>query len=234
MKYKIGIIEDDIKIAELLKEHLEKYGFDTWVCQDFADVAEQVLTNNLKLILLDINLPCYDGFFWCKKIRQSSMIPIIFLSARSMDLDQIYAIECGGDDYLTKPFSYDIVTAKINAHLRRIYGEYALQDTEKLELEHVIVNADAQKLEYCGRTISLTKNEKDILAKLFRAYPNPIKRNELLQLLWDTDMFVEENTLNVNIGRARKRLRELNCPFEIKAIRNVGYVLEKVKDEENN
>lgn len=234
MKYKIGIIEDDVKIAELLKEHLEKYGFDIWVCQDFTNVAEQVLTNNLKLILLDINLPCYDGFFWCKKIRQSSMIPIIFLSARSMDLDQIYAIECGGDDYLTKPFSYDIVTAKINAHLRRIYGEYALQDTEKLELEHVIVNADAQKLEYCGRTISLTKNEKDILAKLFRAYPNPIKRNELLQLLWDTDMFVEENTLNVNIGRARKRLRELNCPFEIKAIRNVGYVLEKVKDEENS
>lgn len=93
MRYKIGIIEDDVKIAELLKERLEKYGFDTWVCQDFVDVAEQVLANDLKLILLDINLPCYDGYFWCKKIRQSSMIPIIFLSARSMDLDQIYAIE---------------------------------------------------------------------------------------------------------------------------------------------
>lgn len=234
MRYKIGIIEDDVKIAELLKEHLEKYGFDTWVCQDFADVSGQVLANNPKLILLDINLPCYDGFFWCKKIRRSSRIPIIFLSARSMDLDQIYAIECGGDDYLTKPFSYDIVTAKINAHLRRIYGEYSSQDTKKLELEHVIVNIDTQKLEYCGQTISLTKNEKDILARLFRAYPNPIKRNELLQLLWDTDMFVEENTLNVNIGRARKRLRELQCPLGIKALRNVGYVLEKVKDEKNN
>ena len=188
----------------------------------------------MQLVLLDINLPCYDGFFWCKKIRQNSTIPIIFLSARNMDLDQVYAIECGGDDYLTKPFSYDVVTAKINAHLRRIYGEYALQERKTVELEHVILNTETLKLEYSEHSISLTKNEKDILECLFRAYPNPVKRNELLQLLWDTDVFVEENTLNVNIGRARKRVRELKCPFEIKAIRNVGYVLEKIKDEEND
>lgn len=234
MKYKIGIIEDDNKIAELLKEHLEKYGFDVWVCDDFSNVAEQVLENNLKLILLDINLPSYDGFFWCKKIRQHSTIPIIFLSARNMDLDQIYAIECGGDDYLTKPFSYEVVTAKINAHLRRIYGEYAVQDTKKLELEQVTLHTEALKLEYQSQVIALTKNEKDILESLFRAYPGHVKRSELLQLLWDTDMFVEENTLNVNIGRARKRLRELDCPFEIKSIRNVGYIVEKMKDEENH
>lgn len=229
MRYKIGIVEDDIKIADLLKEHLEKYGFGIWVCNDFTDVAAQVLSNDLQLVLLDINLPCYDGFFWCKKIRQHSMIPVIFLSARNMDLDQVYAIECGGDDYLIKPFSYDVVTAKINAHLRRIYGEYALQERKTVELEQVILNTETLKLEYSGQTLSLSKNEKDILESLFRAYPQPVKRNELLHLLWDTDVFVEENTLNVNIGRARKRLRELSCPFEIKALRNVGYVLEKME-----
>lgn len=234
MQYKIGIVEDDIKIADLLREHLKKYGFEIWVCNDFTNVAEQVLSNNLHLVLLDINLPCYDGFFWCKKIRKHSMIPVIFLSARNMDLDQIYAIECGGDDYLTKPFSYDVVTAKINAHLRRIYGEYALQERKTIELDHVVLNTETLKLEYSEHMVPLTKNEKDILESLFRAYPTPVKRNELLQLLWDTDIFVEENTLNVNIGRARKRLRELKCPFEIKAIRNVGYVLEKIRDEEND
>lgn len=227
-------MEDDIKIADLLREHLKKYGFEIWVCNDFTNVAEQVLSNNLHLVLLDINLPCYDGFFWCKKIRQHSMIPVIFLSARNMDLDQIYAIECGGDDYLTKPFSYDVVTAKINAHLRRIYGEYALQERKTIEVDHVVINTETLKLEYFEHMVPLTKNEKDILESLFRAYPTPVKRNELLQLLWDTDVFVEENTLNVNIGRARKRLRELKCPFEIKAIRNVGYVLEKIRDEEND
>lgn len=234
MQYKIGIVEDDIKVAELLSEHLRKYGFEIWVCNDFTNVAEQVLNHQLQLVLLDINLPCYDGFFWCKKIRQHSMIPVIFLSARNMDLDQIYAMECGGDDYLTKPFSYDVVTAKINAHLRRIYGEYALQERKTVELDHVVLNTETLKLEYLEHTIPLTKNEKDILECLIRAYPTPVKRNELLQLLWDTDVFVEENTLNVNIGRARKRLRELKCPFEIKAIRNVGYILEKVNDDEHD
>lgn len=234
MGYKIGIVEDDIKIAKLLKEHLKKYGFELWVCDDFSNVDKQVLNNDLQLVLLDINLPSYDGFFWCKKIRQQSRIPIIFLSARNLDLDQVYAIECGGDDYLTKPFSYDVVTAKINAHLRRIYGEYALQKRKIVEIEHMVLDSETLKLEYLGHTISLTKNEKDILESLFHMYPNPVKRNELLKLLWDTDVFVEENTLNVNIGRARKRLRELNAPFEIKAIRNLGYVLEKINDEENH
>lgn len=232
MQYKVGIVEDDIKIAELLEAHLKKYGFETWVCRDFTNVAEQVFRNDLQLVLLDINLPCYDGFFWCKKIRQQSMIPVIFLSARNLDLDQVYAIECGGDDYLTKPFSYDVVTAKINAHFRRIYGEYALQERKTVEVDHVILHPEALKLEYAGQTITLTKNEKEILEALFLARPNPVKRSELLQLLWDTDVFVEENTLNVNIGRARKRLRELKCPFEIKAIRNVGYVLETAENEE--
>ena len=139
-----------------MSEHLKKYGFAIWVCSDFTNVAEQVLNHQLQLVLLDINLPCYDGFF-CKKIRRHSMIPVIFLSARNMDLDQIYAIECGGDDYLTQPFSYDVVTAKINAHLRRIYGEYALQERKTVELDHVVLNTETLKLEYLEHTIALTK-----------------------------------------------------------------------------
>lgn len=157
-------------------------------------------------------------------------MPIIFLSARNMDLDQIYAIECGGDDYLTKPFSYEIVTAKINAHLRRSYGEYATQDNKKVELNGILIDIDSLKLQYKNQVMPLTKNEKDILVCLFQAYPNPAKRNELLKILWDTDVFVEENTLNVNIGRARKRLQEIKCPLTIKAIRNVGYIMEIAND----
>ncbi len=233
MKYKIGIVEDDEMIATLLREHLEKYGFDIWVCQEFLNVSEQVRIQNLHLLLLDINLPQYDGFFWCKKIRQFSRLPILFLSARSMDMDQIYAMECGGDDYLTKPFSYDIVTAKIQAHLRRNYGEYALSGT-CIELLGASVDTDGMTLTYQDRKIPLTKNEKDILVCLFQAYPNPAKRSKLLQILWDTDMFVEENTLNVNIGRARKCLRKAECPLQIRAIRNVGYVLEKQEYEKNH
>lgn len=234
--YKIGIIEDDEKISALLKSHLEKYGFHIWICEEFSSLEQQVKAEEPQLLLLDINLPCYDGFFWCKKIRQFSTIPIIFLSARSMDLDQVYAIECGGDDYLTKPFSYEIVTAKINAHLRRVYGEYALQEVKRAELvlNGVVINKDSLKLEYQEQVISLTKNEKDILTVLFENYPNPVKRSQLLQVLWDTDIFVEENTLNVNIGRARKRLQELNCPLTIKAVRNVGYVVEMTEHEKSN
>ena len=226
MKYKIGIVEDDKKAAELLKEHLIRYGFDIWLCKSFSDISGQVIENQVHLLLLDINLPQYDGFFWCKKLRQHSKIPVIFLSARNMDLDQIYAIECGGDDYITKPFSYEIVTAKINACLRRVYGEYASENPADPEVAGTTIHKDTLKLEYTGKVISLTKNESDILASLFQVYPKPVKRSTLLELLWDTDLFVEENTLNVNIGRARKKLKELECPLEIKAIRNVGYVLE--------
>lgn len=234
MNYKIGIIEDDTMISNLLKNHLQKYGFDIWVCQDFSDVAKQVKINTPQLLLLDINLPSYDGFFWCKKIRQYSTLPIIFLSARNMDLDQIYAMECGGDDYLTKPFSYEIVTAKINAHLRRNYGEYAIQDHTKIELNGVVIDTDSLKIQYKNHVISLTKNEKEILSCLFQSYPNPAKRNDLLKILWDTEIFVEENTLNVNIGRARKRLQELECPLTIKAVRSVGYIMEMINHEKNN
>lgn len=231
MKYKIGIIEDDVMIADLLKNQLQKYGFDIWVCQDFSAIDAQVNACAPHLLLLDINLPYYDGFFWCKKIRQFSTIPILFVSARNMDLDQIYAIECGGDDYVTKPFSYEIVTAKINAHLRRNYGEYAIPDNTKVALHGTTIDIDSLKMQYQDKTVNLTKNEKDILSCLFQAYPNPVKRSELLQVLWDTESFVEENTLNVNIGRARKRMQEIGCPFVIKAIRNVGYVMEIVSDE---
>lgn len=234
MKYKIGIIEDDVNIATLLKNHLLKYGFDVWVCNDFSNVDEEVQKNNLHIILLDINLPSYNGYFWCKKIRLSSKIPIIFVSARTMDLDQIYAMECGGDDYLTKPFSYEVVIAKINAHLRRTYGEYSSKESHNIEVFGAKIDTVSLKLQYHDKVVSLTKNERDILTCLFENYPKPAKRETLLKLLWDSDVFVEENTLNVNIGRARKRLKEVDFPFNIKAIRNVGYVMEKSSDEKNN
>lgn len=191
MNYTIGIIEDDLKIATLLKEYLEHYGYKTWVCKEFNEIHKQVDQNKPDLLLLDINLPTFDGFFWCKKIRQQSHLPIIFLSARQLDVDQVYALSCGGDDYLTKPFSYEVVTAKIGAHLRRIYGEYAERDSHALVVEGVILEVDTLILNYQSRSLSLTKNEKEVLAALFEHYPQPVKRRELLNRLWDTDLFVE-------------------------------------------
>lgn len=227
MAYCIGIVEDEVQIARMLEGQLKRYGFDVWVCENFSDVENDVLKNDIHLLLLDINLPMYDGYYWCKKIRQHSTLPIIFLSARSMDIDQIYAMESGGDDYITKPFSYEVVIAKVNACLRRVYGSYANSRRGEGEtINGVKFDAARFELSYKGKTLSLTKNEKILLAGLFDAYPECVERQKLLALLWDTETFVEENTLNVNIGRVRKRLSELKCPLQIKTIRNVGYVLE--------
>ena len=235
MSYCIGIVEDEVQIARMLEGQLKRYGFDVWVCENFGNVETDVLKNDIHLLLLDINLPMYDGYYWCKKIRQHSTLPIIFLSARSMDIDQIYAIESGGDDYITKPFSYEVVIAKVNACLRRVYGIYANSPHEEGALiKGVKLDAARFELSYKGNTLSLTKNEKTLLAGLFDAYPECVERQQLLALLWDADNFVEENTLNVNIGRVRKRLSELNCPLQIKTIRNVGYVLEYKDNEASN
>ena len=124
MKYKIMMVEDDPDIAELVSLHLEKYGFAVRLCRDFSDVVGEFEQVEPHLVLLDINLPAYDGFYWCGKIREKSSCPIIFLSSRNADSDQVYAMMNGGDDYVTKPFSLEVITAKITAILRRAYGEY--------------------------------------------------------------------------------------------------------------
>lgn len=227
MSYGIFIVEDDTEIAELLSEYLNRYGFKVTVCRDFTRIVEEFLDSGAGLVLLDITLPSYDGFFWCKKLRSRTRVPIIFLSARSMDYDQIYAMECGGDDYIIKPFSYELVTARVNAQLRRCYGEYASDLSEALRCREATLYPSRLKLEYRGNAIGLSKNETEILRTLFTAWPRCVKREELLKNLWDDEDFVEENTLSVNIRRARNQLKLAGCGLEIKTVRGIGYVLEE-------
>ncbi|MBW9157694.1 response regulator transcription factor [Clostridium tagluense] len=227
--YKVLLIEDDSSISELLANHIEKYGIECLVCTDFDNVTEEFIKIDPHLVLMDVNLPKYDGFYWCRKLRQISKCPIIFISARLGDIDQVYAMENGADDYITKPFSFDIVLAKINANLRRVYGDYAKEQQERTLIkgslifyfESLIIENDAKK-------VMLTKKEGTLAAVLIENSPKVLSREKLLAKLWDDESFVEENTLNVNVARLRKKFEEIHAKVEIEAVRGLGYRLIEV------
>lgn len=223
MEYKIMIIEDDQIISQLLKEHLEKFGYIVYECKDFKNITDEFQKTNPHLVLLDITLPSYDGFYWCGKIRKISSCPIIFISARNENSDQVFAITNGGDDYITKPFSFDIVLAKISAQLRRSYGEYASSINDELKFGDCSFIPNKLILKKANNSVELSKNEAIVIRYLFEKAPDIVTRDELLNEIWDGDNFVEENTLNVTISRIRKRLEQINSNLKIKPIRGLGY-----------
>lgn len=228
MNYKIMIVEDDKSIAKFLSEYIERYGYETIVVEDFDKVLDVFIENDPNLVLLDVNLPKYDGFFWCTKIRQKSMCPIIFISARDSEMSQVMAIESGADDYITKPFYYEVVLAKIKAQLRRVYGEYAVKPTDSeriVELEGLTLYPERPELHYDSKEISLSKKEVELLDMLIKKYPKVATREILLEKLWDDQNFVDENTLNVNITRVRKRLSKLGIEDAVETVRGLGYRL---------
>lgn len=223
---KILIIEDDPKIASLLQNHLQKYGYAATITEDFNAIIETFQAVDPDLVLLDINLPSFDGFYWCRQIRQHSTCPILFLSARSGEMDQVMALENGGDDFITKPFAYEVVTAKIRSSLRRAYGEYAPNVKErKIELDELTLFIERMELTKDGKVIALTKKEAVLLEMLMNRSPRVASREVLLEKLWDDQSFVDENTLNVNVTRVRKKLQELNIENAIETIRGAGYRL---------
>ncbi len=228
MNYKIYIVEDDESISSLLKEYITKYGFDVKVANDFEDIMEAFNEFNPDLVLLDVNLPKYDGFYWCRKIRQKSKVPIIFISARDSGMDQVMALESGGDDYITKPFYYEVVMAKIKSHIRRAFGEYASKNNEKiLELDGLKFYKDRSELEFEDKSLIITKKEGILLEYLMKKYPKVVNRDFLLEKIWDDIEFVEENTLNVNVSRIRKRFKELGIENSVETVRGLGYRLNK-------
>ena len=228
MKYKIYIVEDDLSISNLLKEYIQKYEFEVEIADNFDDITIKFNEYKPDLILLDVNLPKFDGFYWCRKIRQSSNIPIIFISARDSGMDQIRALESGADDYITKPFYYDVVMAKVKSHIRRSYGEYASKVEERIvELDGLIFYPERLELEFDNKNLIITKKEGILLECLMRKYPKVVSRDYLLEKIWDDIEFVEENTLNVNVSRIRKRLEELGIENSIQSVRCVGYKLNK-------
>ncbi|MNO14923.1 Response regulator protein GraR [compost metagenome] len=228
MAYTVYIVEDDLSISRLLKEHIEKYGLGAQAAEDFERIVEEFTVLQPDLVLLDVNLPKFDGFYWCRRIREISTVPILFISARESGMDQVMALENGADDYITKPFSYEVIMAKIKSHIRRAYGEYASTGSERVvEWEKLKLYPERMELEFRGKSAVLTKKEAVLLETLIQNYPNIVSRNVLLDKMWDDAQFVEENTLNVNVARLKKKLQEVDIQNGIVTIRGHGYKLNK-------
>ena len=223
---KIMIVEDDLKIAEYLRNYITKYGYEVTIVQNFDNIMEQFQEEQPKLVLLDINLPSYDGYYWCRQIRKQSICPVIFISARTGEMDQVMALENGGDDFITKPFHPDIVMAKIRSQLRRAYGEYAQKMEERVLIQDGLqLFPERLELHFGNDVTTLTKKESDIIESLLERYPRVAGREDLLVKLWDDQVYVDENTLNVNITRVRKKLQELGIHDAIETVRGAGYRL---------
>lgn len=226
MVYNIFIVEDDKKLNELVKNHLEKYGYRVTLVENYSNIKSEFIRSNPHIVIMDVNLPYYDGFYWCRDIRTVSNVPIIFISARDSDMDQVMAIENGGDDYITKPFSYDILLAKIKGAIRRTYGEYSEgSSSEVYEVSGLYMYVNQNIVEFSGKKIELSKKEFTLLYSLLKNEGKIVGREELLELLWNDIEFVDDNTLSVNITRLRKRLEDIGVIDAIETKRGQGYKL---------
>jgi len=223
---KIMVVEDDPKISAYLQSYIAKYNYEVVEVKDFEHIIDLFKDESPDLVLLDINLPYYDGFYWCRQIRQHSICPVIFISARTGEMDQVMALENGGDDYITKPFHPDVVMAKIRSQLRRAYGEYAGNQQERiLQLDKVRLFPERHELHAGKKLVSLTKNETYIIEMLMDRHPKVAGREDILAKLWDDQMYVDENTLNVNMTRVRKKFLELGIKDAVETVRGAGYRL---------
>ncbi|MCL6453918.1 MAG: response regulator transcription factor [Alicyclobacillus sp.] len=232
-QHKIHIVEDDATVAGLLHGELTRYGFGVTLATRLRDIAAEVEEVQPDLILLDINLPYYDGFYWCRQIRRSLKVPIIFISARDSEMDKVYALENGGDDYITKPFHPDVLLAKIRALLRRAYGEYAqalridpLHAGDSIAVGTLRLHLDKAVVAYGEREEPLTKTELQLLFQLLKADGQIVSRQALLEALWDDVHFVDDNTLTVNVTRLRRKLSGLGLDGAVLTVRGLGYRLD--------
>ncbi|RCX23709.1 DNA-binding response OmpR family regulator [Fontibacillus phaseoli] len=237
--YRIFIIEDDSKISAVLKRNIVKYGYEAASATQFRDIMPELAAYEPHLIMLDINLPYFDGYYWCRQIRMKSNVPIIFISARAGEMDQVMAIENGGDDYITKPIQLDLFNAKMKGVLRRVYGDYSAPTGLAASLENELhvhglrLNLSRNELIYHTHRIQISKNEQLLAECFLQQYGRTVSREQLLGTLWDHAQFVDDNTLTVNVARLRKRLEELGLPDAITTVRGLGYKLhlDEVQEE---
>lgn len=220
--YRIFIVEDDAKLAEIIGKNLQKYNYSYNICEDFSRILEELNRHDPHLVLLDINLPMFDGFYWCSQIRNVSKLPIIFISSRDSKMDQIMSLNMGGDDYIQKPFSIEILITKINSLLRRSYA-YTDNSLSILEVKGKILDLNKRTLVINGMTLSLTKNEFQMLYILFSNRSQTVKRETIIKSLWQEESFVDDNTLTVNINRLRKKLKDHGIEDFIKTVKGIGY-----------
>lgn len=224
--FNLFIVEDDARLVTLLDDYLKKYGYETFVVQNFETVLSDFQSFAPHLVLLDVNLPKYDGFYWCRQIRNVSTCPVLFLSAREGKMDQVMALENGADDYITKPFDYEIVMAKIKSQLRRSYGSYAVQQDERtVQFQGFVLDVDRLSLSHGKLHVELSHTESKILNELMSKPERVVSRDRLLEKIWDDQSFVDDNTLNVYITRVRKKLAQLDIHDAIQTVRGQGYRL---------
>ncbi len=225
MSHRILIVEDDLTIASQMKIALENWGYEVKLTEDFNDPLAEFTAYNPHLVLMDITLPFNNGFFRCSKIREVSNVPVIFVSSASDNLNMITAINMGGDDFITKPFDFNVMLAKIKAVLRRTY-DFAGGTSQYLEHRGAVYNPADSTLTYNGEKIDLTKNESRIINTLISKKGTIVSRNRLMEQLWNDDLFVDENTLSVNVNRLRKKLDEAGLTDFIKTKKGQGYIIE--------
>lgn len=218
---KIYLIEDDIVLREELSIFLKNYGYICESDNDFTNIIDLALQSKADLILLDINLPHQDGYTICREIRKRSDVPIIIVTSRNTDMDELMSMNLGADDFVTKPYNTQILIARIEAILRR----KSSVENIKLEYNGIYFFPEKSIVKYGENEIELTKNEKNILSILFRKQGYVVSRNELMEELWQSDEFVDDNTLTVNINRLRKKLSQLGVENIISTRRGQGYIL---------
>lgn len=222
--YRMLIVEDDKGIADAIKIQAEMWDLQVLCVDNFRNVMSEFAMLDPHIVLLDISLPFFNGYHWCTEIRKVSKVPIIFISSASDNMNMVMAMNMGADDFIAKPFDQSVLMAKIQAMLRRTYDFSA--SVPILEHRGALLNTGDNTLTFNGEKISLSKNEYKILNILMESKGKVVSRERLMELLWETDCFVDENTLSVNVGRLRKRLDAVGLEDFITTKFSVGYLIE--------
>lgn len=221
--YKIFLVEDDETIAKMVKNHLEKWDYEIRIAQKFDRIMEEFADYEPQLVLMDIGLPFYNGYHWCTQIRKVSNVPVVFLSSAADNMNIVMAVTMGADDFIAKPFDMQVLTVKIQAILRRSY-DFA-GNSSVLEHKGAMLNISEAELSYEGESLELTKNELKILQTLFENKASIVTRDTLMTKLWESDTYVDENTLSVNVNRLRKKLASIGLSDFIITKKGIGYKL---------
>ena len=222
-QYRILIVEDDETIAKMEKEYLEKWEYNVFCVSDFKNILNDVSEQKPDLILMDVQLPYYNGFYWCSEIRKFSKVPIMFVSSKNDEMNIVMAMDMGGDEFIEKPFSFPVLTAKNNALLRRSYSFKG--QINMLEHKNVRLNLLNAIVFYGEQQVELTKNEFKILQILMENAGEMVTREQIMQQLWEDDSFIDDNTLTVNVTRIRKKLRSIGVEEFIMTKKGIGYFI---------
>jgi Response regulators consisting of a CheY-like receiver domain and a winged-helix DNA-binding domain len=222
--FKVFVIEDDTQIADIIVKSISKSGYSCTAAKRLDNIMPEFEEFEPDLVLLDIILPYYDGYYWCGKIRMLSKVPIIFISSKAEDMDIIIASNMGGDDYLIKPFSIEVLMAKVNGMLRRAYS-YDNCEMNVISYDKLVLNVGSGIVSVNGNSIELTKNEAQILTLLLKNRGNTVSRERIIRSLWKEESFIDDNTLTVNMSRIKKKLQTLGLDHFIETKKGLGYMI---------